>query len=82
MKIIIAIVLTALIALISGLLIGFVVSKKMFDKELKKNPPISEYQIRILFSQLGINNERRIQQVLKKMNIERNYKKWLKYSKK
>lgn len=71
MKIIIAIILTALIAFFVGLFFGFFLSKIMLKKQLKENPPISENQIRILFSQLGINNEKRIQQVLRKMNIER-----------
>ncbi len=39
--------------LIIGLVVGFVVTKSMLQKQLKKNPPINEKMIRAMFMQMG-----------------------------
>ena len=69
MKIVIAIVTTALIALIVGLILGAVGSKIWFQKELKKNPPLDEKKLRILMKELGINNEKKLQILKRKMKV-------------
>lgn len=39
-------------ALIGGL-VGFIVTKKIFEKQLEKNPPINENMIRAMYQQMG-----------------------------
>lgn len=39
--------------LILGLVLGFFVSKKLFEKQLQKNPPINEKMIRAMFTSMG-----------------------------
>lgn len=51
--------------LIVGLLIGFKVSGKMFKKQMKKNPPITEDQIRSMYAQMGRKpSEAQIRQIM------------------
>ena len=40
-------------ALVIGIIIGFVVTRKIVKRELKKNPPISEKAIRAMFLSMG-----------------------------
>ena len=40
-------------SLIAGGGIGFVFTKKMFEKQLRENPPITESQIRAMYRQMG-----------------------------
>ncbi|WP_339024046.1 YneF family protein [Spiroplasma endosymbiont of Agriotes lineatus] len=46
-----------LIGLVGGLIIGgllaFLISKKMFEKQLRDNPPINEKMIRGMYMQMG-----------------------------
>ena len=59
------------LGLVGGGLGGFFLSKYLFEKQLKENPPISEKQIRAMFSAMGQKpNEARVQQVLKQMGIQ------------
>jgi len=39
--------------LIVGAVLGFVISRKLFKRELEKNPPINEKMIRVMFQQMG-----------------------------
>lgn len=39
-------------ALIGGL-VGFIVTKKIYEKQLQKNPPINENMIRAMYLQMG-----------------------------
>lgn len=39
-------------ALIGGL-VGFIITKKIFEKQLQKNPPINENMIRAMYLQMG-----------------------------
>lgn len=48
-----AYIFTLIGILIVGAIIGFVVSRKLFKKELEKNPPINEKMIRVMFQQMG-----------------------------
>ena len=57
------------IGLVAGLVIGFFVSRKLFQRELKKNPPINEKMIRAMFMSMGRKpSEAQIKQVMKSMN--------------
>lgn len=51
-----------------GTAIGFFVTKKNFEKQLKENPPISEKMIRAMFAQMGRKpSEAQIRQIMKSM---------------
>ena len=57
------------LALIAGLVIGFFASRKLFQKQLEKNPPINEKMIRAMFLQMGRKpSEAQIKAVMKSMN--------------
>lgn len=56
-----------------GLLIGgglgFYFTRRMFQKQLKENPPINEKMIRAMYSQMGRKpSEAQIRQIMKSMN--------------
>ena len=38
---------------VAGLIIGFLVTRKLIKRELKKNPPINENMIRAMFMSMG-----------------------------
>ena len=62
-------VLYLVLALIAGLVIGFFASRKLFQKQLEKNPPINEKMIRAMFLQMGRKpSEAQIKAVMKSMN--------------
>ncbi|MBO6022349.1 YneF family protein [bacterium] len=57
-----------LLGIIAGLAIGFIATKKYYDKSLKENPPITEEQIRIMFSQMGRKpTEKQVRQIMYSM---------------
>ena len=65
-------VLTNLIYLVVGLLIGAVASyfltRRYFEKQLRENPPVTEKMIRAMFLQMGRKpSEAQIKQVMKSM---------------
>lgn len=43
----------SLAGLIIGFVLGWFISKKLIQKHLKKNPPISKDTIRMIYSQVG-----------------------------
>ncbi|MBN4083261.1 YneF family protein [Mycoplasma sp. CSL10137] len=71
----------ALAGIIIGLIIGigfavglttFFLTKKMFEKQLKENPPINEKMIRIMFSQMGRKaSETQIRQIMRSMQQQK-----------
>lgn len=62
-------VLYLVLALIVGAVIGFFVTRKLFQRELQKNPPINEKMIRAMFLQMGRKpSEAQIKAVMKSMN--------------
>ena len=62
-------VLYIVIGLVAGLVIGFFVSRKLFQRELKKNPPINEKMIRAMFMSMGRKpSEAQIKSVMRSMN--------------
>jgi len=51
--------------LVVGIVIGFSISKKMVKKQLDKNPPINEAQIRAMYTQMGRKpTEQQIKQIM------------------
>ncbi|WP_342272895.1 YneF family protein [Spiroplasma endosymbiont of Acasis viretata] len=57
-------------ALIGGL-VGFIVTKKIFEKQLQKNPPINENMIRAMYLQMGRKpTESQIKSVMQAMKLQ------------
>ncbi|WP_027334339.1 YneF family protein [Mycoplasma elephantis] len=51
-----------------GGICGFFIAKKMFEKQLKENPPITEKMIRVMFMQMGRKaSEAQIKQIMRSM---------------
>lgn len=60
--------LVALGIVIGGIL-GFIISRVVFKKQLKKNPPINEKMIRAMFMQMGRKpSEAQVRAVMNSMN--------------
>jgi len=57
-----------LVTFVVAMFLGYYVTRKMVQKELKKNPPISEKQIRAMFASMGQKpSEAKIRQVMNSM---------------
>ena len=57
-----------IVALLVGAVIGFFITKKIFQKQIEKNPPISEAQIKEMFRQMGRTaSEKQIKQIMSTM---------------
>lgn len=55
-----------ILALIVGFVLGYFVAMKVFKKQLKKNPPITEAQIRSMYAQMGRKpTETQIKQIMR-----------------
>lgn len=64
-----AIIGIAIGALLIGAIIGFFVSKAVFQRYLKKNPPINEQMIRTMMTQMGRTpSEKQVRQIMQSMN--------------
>lgn len=62
-------VLISLACAIVGAFLSFIITLKVLKNKLKKTPVITEKQLRILFSSMGVNpGEKRIKSILNKMN--------------
>ncbi|MEG0977687.1 MAG: YneF family protein [Bacilli bacterium] len=58
----------AIACLVVGLAVGFFVTRKLIQKEMQKNPPISEKMIRAMFVSMGRKpSEAQIKQVMNSM---------------
>lgn len=58
-----------LVGLVVGGGLGYYFTRKMFEKQLKENPPINEKMIRALFMQMGRKpSEAQIKQIMASMN--------------
>ena len=58
-----------LLGIVIGGIAGFVISRKVFQKQLKKNPPINEKMIRALYMQMGRKpSEAQVRAAMKAMN--------------
>lgn len=62
-------VLILLFVLIISAVITFIVVKKIFEKHLKKNPPVNEAMIRAMMTQMGRTpSEKQVRAVMRSMN--------------
>ncbi|WP_029512980.1 YneF family protein [Mycoplasmopsis iners] len=65
----------AIVCALVGAFIAFVVSRKVFEKQLKENPPINEKMIRAMFLQMGRKaSEKQIRDVMCSMTNAKNEK--------
>ncbi len=63
-----AVLLIAIASLIVGVIIGFFITKKVVKKQLDKNPPITEKQIRAMYMQMGRKpSEKDVKKVMQSM---------------
>ena len=61
-------VLYLVVGLLIGCLAGFFITRHIFKKQLKENPPITEKQIRAMYAQMGRKpSEAQIRQIMKTM---------------
>lgn len=61
-------ILYVLAGLIVGLIAGFFISKRIFTKQLKENPPINEDMIKTLMRGMGRNpSQKQVNQLMKQM---------------
>ncbi|VEU75905.1 YneF family protein [Mycoplasmopsis columboralis] len=55
------------VALITAL-VTFFLARRMFEKQIKENPPVSEKMIRVMFKQMGRTaSETQIRQIMRSM---------------
>ncbi|MDR0674816.1 MAG: YneF family protein [Mycoplasmataceae bacterium] len=58
-------------ALIVGGLLGFYIATKIFKKQMRENPPITEDQIRAMYTQMGRKpSEQQIRQIMNMMKSQ------------
>ena len=51
-----------------GAALGFIFTKRSYEKQLKENPPITEKQIRAMYAQMGRKpSEAQIRAIMKSM---------------
>lgn len=54
--------------IVIGLVAGFLITKKIFQKQLKENPPINEEMIKTLMRGMGRNpSQKQVNQLMKQM---------------
>ncbi|WP_416321828.1 YneF family protein [Mycoplasmopsis felis] len=60
------------VAIAAGL-VTFFVTKRLFEKQIKENPPITEKAIRVMFNQMGRKaSEKQIRQIMQSMqNVDK-----------
>ena len=62
------VLIICIIVLLVGFVAGFIVARKLFKSQLKKNPPINEKMIRAMFSQMGRTpSEKQVRAVMRSM---------------
>ena len=62
-------VLAAVGGLLVGAVVGFIVSRKVFNNYLEKNPPVNEKMIRVMMQQMGRTpSEKQVRQIMASMN--------------
>lgn len=62
-----------IVCLLAGFVVGYFVIRKLFEKQLEKNPPINREMIRAMFMQMGRKpSEKDITRVMNSMNQYKN----------
>ena len=57
------------LALIAGGAAGFFITRYIFQKQLKENPPVNEKMIRAMFKSMGRTpSEKQIREIMRSMN--------------
>lgn len=65
---VVIIIVISIVCLIIGGVISFFITKKMFEKQIKENPPINEKMIRAMFLQMGRKpSEAQIKAIMRSM---------------
>lgn len=60
---------------LAGAVLSFFITKKMFEKQIKENPPINEKMIRAMFLQMGRKpSEAQIKSIMRSMQNAKNNK--------
>ena len=56
-------------ALVLGLIGGFFGARYFFQKQLEKNPPITEKMVRVMLTQMGRKpSEKQVREIMRQMN--------------
>ena len=62
-------ILYLVLALVGGGIAGFFISRYIFQKQLKENPPVNEKMIRAMFRSMGRTpSEKQIREIMRNMN--------------
>ena len=62
-------ILYLVLALIGGAVAGFFITRYIFQKQIKENPPVNEKMIRAMFRSMGRTpSEKQIREILRNMN--------------
>lgn len=65
-----------IVLFILGAAIAFYFTKRMFEKQIKENPPITEKMIRVMFMQMGRKpSEAQIKAIMRSMQAAKKDKK-------
>ena len=58
-----------ILAIIAGGAAGFFITRYLFQKQLKENPPVNEKMIRAMFKSMGRTpSEKQIREIMRNMN--------------
>ena len=58
--------------LIVGGIAGFFITRYIFQKQLKENPPVNEKMIRAMFRSMGRTpSEKQVREIMRSMNSEK-----------
>ncbi len=62
-------ILYLVLALVGGGIAGFFITRYIFQKQLKENPPVNEKMIRAMFRSMGRTpSEKQIREIMRNMN--------------
>ncbi|MCR5349921.1 MAG: YneF family protein [Acholeplasmatales bacterium] len=62
-------ILIILVVIIISVVVTFIVTRKLFQKQLKDNPPMSEAAVRAMMTQMGRTpSEKQVRAVMRSMN--------------
>lgn len=66
------VILYCVLCLIAGGVAGFFITRKIFTKQLKENPPINEKMIRAMFRSMGrAPSEKQVREIMRNVNSQR-----------
>ena len=62
-------ILLAVVTIIVGGIAGFFITRYIFQKQLRENPPVNEKMIRAMFRSMGRTpSEKQIREIMRNMN--------------